>query len=66
MKNIFIFSPLCKGSQSMSTLGHAWNYCYNVLLGVVVCTDYVLVFGCEDSPEEANTDYDPSLIALLL
>lgn len=37
-----------------------------VLVGVVACTDYILVFDCEDSPEEANADYDPSLIALLL
>lgn len=37
-----------------------------VLAGVVACTDYILVFDCEDSPEEANSDYDPSLIALLL
>lgn len=37
-----------------------------VLVGVVACTDYILVFDCEDSPEEANTDYDPGLIALLL
>lgn len=37
-----------------------------VLVGVVACTDYILVFDCEDSPEEANSDYDPSLIALLL
>lgn len=37
-----------------------------VLVGVVACTDYILVFDCEDSPEEANADYDPGLIALLL
>lgn len=37
-----------------------------VLMGAVACTDDGLVFGCEDSPEETNTDYDPSLIALLL
>lgn len=37
-----------------------------VLMGAVACIDDGLVFGYEDSPEEANTDYDPSLIALRL
>jgi len=37
-----------------------------VLVGVVACTDYILVFDCEDSPADANADYDPSLISVLL
>lgn len=60
--------PLCKGSQLLAAAERAWSERCRAsrARGSRFCIDYSSVFDCEDSPEEANADYDPSSIALLL